>query len=330
MYKISFIIVNYKSWTPLKECLDSIVSLKGNANFEYEVIIIDNKSNDNKLESFASLYPGYNFIENEGNYGFSNGNNLGARYATGDYLLFLNPDTIVSEKPLNYLLNFANNNPEYSIYSLQQKRPSGSNEYPFNSFPSFWTVNSILKSLYEHLSGSKLKKKCDRNEVIYPDWVSGSFVFIRKNIFHEIGGWDEDFWLYSEDTDLCKRARDKAGPVALLCRQNIIHKHAGSTRSNTAISAFFKAHVHISKHIYFNKHYKGINNFLIQLFFMLNAMLLEKLIPAMAGLIFFPVAKLRKYPFIYIYLLKYYINSLIKGSWLIDIKNIKIPGENNG
>ncbi len=324
--KISIIIVNYRSWAPLKECLESILTLENEA-FDYEVIIVDNYSDDGKLAEFSQRFPSFRFIENKGNYGFSNGNNLGAGHASGDYLLFLNPDIVVSQKPIVSLLDYAAKHPQFAVFSLQHKTLSGKMENPFGVFPSLFTINSIIKSMYVRLSGKNLKNKCFQEKVIFPDWVSGSCVFMRSDVFKKIGGWDEDFWLYSEDVDICKRAGDRCGGAVLLCDQHIIHKHGGSTRVNIKKAAFFKAHVIISMHIYFRKHYSGIHHFLLQSIYVFNILLIESLIPAIAGLVFFPVGTLRRYPMIYVNLLKYYFHSLKRGSWLFDTRNIRIPGE---
>ena len=112
MIKLSIITVNYRAWIPLERCLNSLMSLQ-TENFNLEVIIVDNFSNDGRLEEFIEKFPSFNFIKNSGNYGFSNGNNLGAKYATGDFLMFLNSDTIVTQEPIESMLNLAQNNRDY-------------------------------------------------------------------------------------------------------------------------------------------------------------------------------------------------------------------------
>ncbi|MCD6202612.1 MAG: glycosyltransferase family 2 protein [Bacteroidales bacterium] len=324
MEKLSIIIVNYKGWEPLKECLDSLTSLKA-AEFDSEVIVVDNFSNDGNLKKFMEYYPDILFIENKGNYGFSNGNNLGARYATGEYLLFLNPDTIVTTEPLLSMLYLAEQNPGYFIVSSQQINPAGRKENPFNVFPSFWTINNIIKIFYLLFTGKVMRRLCNEHAMIFPDWVSGSVIMMRRKVFQRLGGWDEDFWLYSEDVDLCKRARDAGGVVALQCSPPITHKHGGTTRSNIRLSAFFKAHVIISTHIYFRKHSSGKRHFLLQAFLVINTMILKNFLPALLGMIFFPFNFTRQYLFIYFYLLKYYSRSLKNRSWFLDPKHIVLP-----
>src|SRR5659263_3319 len=103
---LSIIIVNYRGWKHLKECLDSLVVFSGKP-LQPEVIIVDNDSADGAIDEFKSNYPDFIFIKNKVNGGFANGCNLGSTFAKGDYFLFLNPDTIASENEVKKLLERA-------------------------------------------------------------------------------------------------------------------------------------------------------------------------------------------------------------------------------
>lgn len=324
MIKLSIITVNYKAWIPLERCLNSLMSLQ-TKNFNLEVIIVDNFSNDGRLEEFIEKFPSFNFIKNSGNYGFSNGNNLGAKYATGDFLMFLNSDTIVTREPIESMLNLAQNNKDYSIISSQQMSLDNKPENPYGIFPSFWTINSLIKSIYGLILKSKERVTSENSDVIFPDWVSGSLILISRDQFDNVKGWDEDYWLYFEDTDLCKKVKDNGGKVAMQCKLAIIHQHGGTTRRTLSLTAFYKTMVIISKHIYFRKHYSGMSHFFLQSFIVLNTLLFENLFQAIFGLIFFPFGSFRKYLLIYFNILKYYFRSAIKQSWFIDIRKVKLP-----
>ena len=106
MVKLSVIIVNYRGWGPLSRCLEALSCLD-DASFSSEVIIVDNCSNDGKLKDFSTQHSSFRFIENTGNYGFSSGNNLGARNSNGDYILFLNPDTVANLPALTEMIKKA-------------------------------------------------------------------------------------------------------------------------------------------------------------------------------------------------------------------------------
>jgi GT2 family glycosyltransferase len=116
---LSIIVVCYKGWNRLNKCLEALDSFQGN-NFNTEVIVVDNRSDDNEIYKIENRFPRFRFIYNEINGGFANGCNLGSKNATGEYLLFLNPDTIVLEEELKKLLNAAKQNPSYKILSCYQ------------------------------------------------------------------------------------------------------------------------------------------------------------------------------------------------------------------
>ena len=324
MVKLSVITVNFKAWTPLERCLNSLSSLELE-NFVLEVIIVDNFSNDGKLEAFIERFPSFKFIKNEGNFGFSHGNNLGAQHATGDFLLFLNSDTVVTAEPIASMLDLARQNPQYGIVSSQQVDLNNNEENPFGIFPSFWTINGIIRSAYSLILKKKLKNTCKNSNIIFPDWVSGSLILISRDQFDQINGWDEDYWLYSEDADLCKKVRQSGKTVALQCRPSITHQHGGTTRRSLRLTAFYKSMVIISKHIYFRKHYSGIHHAFLQSFLIFNTLILENLIPALIGFILFPIGSLRKHLLIYLNILKYYFKTAKTGTWFIDIKKVRLP-----
>ena len=323
MIKLSVIIVNYRGWDPLERCLNSLNCLAG-ASFSSEIIVVDNNSDDGQFESFSKQFPSVRFIENTGNYGFSNGNNLGAENSTGKYILFLNPDTVVSLPALNSMLEFLENQKEKTIVSCQQENESGKNENPFGVFPSFKTLTGISRAIYRLFSPkNQMKTNCVDQSVLYPDWVSGSLILMLREDFKKLGGWSEDFWMYYEDVDLCKRVADKGGRIAFLCNTKIMHQHGGLTRKNSNQTAFFKTEVLKSKHIYVSKHFDGITGCLMQSFLVINNLIIERLLPALFGLFLFFIPKMRVQLFVYFYLLAYYFKSIGHSSWLSGPRSVQ-------
>lgn len=304
-------------------CLVALNCLK-NADFSSEVIVVDNHSNDGKLKEFSKQFPSVHFIENNGNYGFSNGNNLGVEKSSGEYLMFLNPDTIVNLPAISEMLNTAKQHPEYHILSCQQTDEKENDEYPFGTFPSFKTLTGINRAFYRLLMPHKAKLKCKGQSVIFPDWVSGSLILIPEKILRQAGGWDEDYWLYSEDVDLCKRVSDQGGKVALLCDIRIIHQHGGVTRQNIKLKSYTKTQVLISRHIYIKKHFKGLKRAIFQIYLVIYN-ILGLLIPAVLGLLFYFIPELRVYFHLFIQLARYYIQSLIRRSWMPDSNSVDFP-----
>ena len=308
---ISIVIVNYKSDFHLKNCLNSINNIKSK-DFNYEIIVVENSHLDNKLEILKKDYPKVNFFENSGNNGFANGCNLGAKKTNGNFLLFLNPDTIVNQEAIKKMFFFLKENENVGIVSCNQKNNNGSFEKNIRFFPNINTLFGLFRALNSKKIHSKIKK--DRN-VIYPDWVSGAVVFISKNWFDKINGWNEDYWMYYEDVDLSKKVSDFGGQIALLTNAEIIHNHGGSSRINIKTAAITKTEVLISKHVFINNHFKGFKHFVLQLLVILNNIVV-KIISAIFGILFFFVPKLRLNVYLFKNLISYYLSSIFNRTWM--------------
>lgn len=325
MVKLSIIIVNYRGWKPLSRCLGSLSSLD-NASFSSEVIVVDNFSCDGKLKAFSVQFPSIRFIENTGNFGFSNGNNLGARNSSGKFMLFLNPDTVVSLPALSAMIQLAEDHAEYHIVSCQQENEAGKEENPFGVFPSLKSLTGITRAIFRFSrTRNQLNTQCHVRSVIFPDWVSGSLVLIRREVFNQLGGWSEDFWMYYEDVDLCKRISDIGGKIAFLCNIRIMHQHGGLTRQNKKLIPFYKNEVLKSRHIYISKHFTGMERLLMQIFLVINNLMFDYLIPAFVGLILFMIPHGRVYLFLYIYLLGYYCRAIKRRTWLLEPRSVNFP-----
>ncbi|WP_299668966.1 glycosyltransferase family 2 protein [uncultured Polaribacter sp.] len=311
-FNISIIIVNYKSWKPLELCLKSIAEISS-SNLKLETIIIDNCSNDHRLNDFKKKFSDFSFFVNSGNNGFANGCNLGAKKASGEYLLFLNPDTIVTEAPIYKMVRYLEANINFGIVSCQQKNET-SFEKTHRFFPDFHTLFGFLRALNKNYLFNKIKKK---DEVLFPDWVSGAVVCISRRWFDKINGWNEDYWMYFEDVDFSKKVRNSGGEVALLTDTEIIHNHGGSSRINIKTAVTTKTEVIISKHVYIRNHFTGIKHFILQ-FLVVSTTFFSKLIIALLGLIFFFILKFRLDLFLFFKVLKYYIFAIINQTWLSD------------
>jgi len=313
--KISVIIVNYRSWKHLTNCLNSLVSIVTDT-FLMEVIVVDNFSNDGLFKKYQQKYPTVNFIKNSGNNGFANGCNLGAKNGTGNYFLFLNPDTIVSENPISEMLNLAKKQYDFGIISCEQKNAKGSVEKQVRMFPRLLLLFGFSRAIFMVMNRSKIEDKFHKSKkIIFPDWVSGSVIFIGKSWFEKVGGWNEDYWMYSEDIDLCKRISEIGGKIALTRASYIIHNHGGASRLNSKTSALTKTEVLISSHVYIQSHFKGISKYFAQIIVVIS-LLISKSILAVLGLIFFFIPKLKMNYFIGINLIKYYISAITCRSWL--------------
>ena len=315
MNTLSIIIVNYRSWIRLSQCLDSLAEFFGD-KLATEVIVVDNFSNDGQLAQFAVRYPRFRFILNDGNNGFSDGCNKGAEAATGGYFLFLNPDTVASEESLLALYSFAEQFPE-AIVSCQQVNDKGEKERPYGIFPSLMRITGLLRFIDRLFSGKEFEKAEGKNlPYISVDWVSGSVVLLSKKQFTKLGGWDTGFWMYYEDVDLCRRLKKMGGEVLFHRFITVEHNHGGASRINPAIASLTKCEVHISRHFYISSHEKGLKGFWMHLLLILDNLVLG-LILVLAGLpfiFFFP--KLKVQAIVYLNLVRYYFNAILRRSWI--------------
>jgi GT2 family glycosyltransferase len=314
MIDISIIIVNYKSWSELNNCLQSIIAMD-NDRFSLETIVIDNESNHQKINEFKELFPTISFIENSGNNGFANGCNLGASIAKGKYLFFLNPDTIINEDAVFKLWKTSLENPDYGIVSCLQTNENYGKYTEIRFFPSLFTLLGLFRVFYRILNYFNLREKFNiHKEIIFPDWVTGAAIFMSREWFDKVNGWTEKYWLYFEDVDLCKKIQEIDGKICLIRTANIFHKHGGSTRINIKTKALTKTEVLISKHVYFSEHKAGILKHFIQVL-LTTSLLLDKFILAILGLVFFFIPKLKVNIFIFMNLINYYINAYSKKTW---------------
>jgi len=318
MTDLSIIIVCHKGWDRLNKCLDALNTFSG-INFRAEVIVVNNKSDDDTIYKIEERFPKFRFIYNTINGGFANGCNLGVKIAKGEYILFLNPDTVATETEIEKLFNTAKQNPEYTIVSCRQVNENGKESISYGQFPSIFNLTGFQRAIFGHLTPDAGRRTPDTPhpipDISFPDWVSGSVVLIRHDTLKKLGGFDEDFWMYFEDVDLCRRIRNTQGEIAFCRNISIEHNHGGSSRINLKTTSLTKSEVHISRHVYISKHKSGIEKIIIQIFLVINN-LISGGIMALLGLIFFFVPKLFSRTIIYFRLIRYYTGSLFRLSWI--------------
>ena len=265
---ISIIIVNYNVLSFLKECIKSIYNSDLKQNFE--IIIIDNNSPEPLLGSFDKNdnIKIYHFTSNKG---FAKAVNFGISKSNGDYILLLNPDTLVHRNTLNILSQYLHLNKDVGVVGCKVVYPDG--KYQLSSKRHFPTL-SIIVTLFLKLDKIFPKNRffgkynytyLDENKLACVDAVSGSCMMFKKEILNDIGNFDENFFLYFEDTDFCYRAIKKDYKVVYNPDCKIVHHKRESFKNSNKNSdlEFYK-----SFYIFYNKYnfdYK--NNFLIKLLF---------------------------------------------------------------
>jgi len=311
---LSIIIINYKCWDVLARCIDSFNKYKPHTN--YEIIIVDNDSQDGKFNSFQQQFHEIKLIANKGNYGFSSACNLGADNAKGDFLLFLNPDvTLTSSPAIDEMFNFAKANTNVGITSCRTIYPNGKREREV-AFLSPWLTIGWLRALYKFALSRKIANKFPENKNIwYPEWVAGSVILIQKDFFKKIGKWSEDkFWMYSEDPDICLKSNKNGKKIALLRNVEIKHQHGGSSRRNTKTTAITKSEVVTSSHVFIHEHSSSINRVALHLVIMVNT-LTSWLLRTLITLPFFWKDFFKANLFTLLAIIKYYLSVLIRWNW---------------
>jgi GT2 family glycosyltransferase len=311
MKDLSIVIVSFRGWSRLIKCLESLEAFTGNI-IKTEVIVVDNKSEDTTILNIEERFPEFRFIHNTVNGGYANGCNLGAKYAAGQFILILNPDTIALETEVEKLLIAARRNPEFGVVSCRQVTEKDKESVVYGVFPSFFNLTGLLRAIFR--PGAP-RTRTHPPDICFPDWVSGSVIMIRNETFKKVGGFDEDFWMYFEDVDFCRRIRDAGLEIAYCRNITIEHNHGGSSRIDLKTTSLTKTEVHISQHLYISKHTAGYKNFFIQTFLVLNNLISGSLM-AVAGLLLFFIPKILSRTLVYIRLIWYYIGSLIRLSWI--------------
>lgn len=264
--ELSIVIVNYNVKDFLFDCLKSIENSQ--TSFNIETIVVDNNSNDFSVEYLKPLFPNVKFIKLESNLGFAKANNIGLEQSRGKYVLFLNPDTIVNSDTFQIMKEYMDVNQEVYISGCKLLNPDGSFQLPCRrGFPTPWAAFSKLFGLQAMFPKSKLFAKYNQTfrsteETYYIDSVMGAFMFCRTDIIKQLRGFDEDFFMYGEDLDLCYRATKLGGKVAYVHSTSTIHFKGESTKRSSIdeIKHFYEA-----MEIFVRKHYSYSRPFLFLL-----------------------------------------------------------------
>jgi len=246
----SIIIINYNTARLTLDCLDSIYSCC-NAT-DLEIIVVDNGStvsDRNILES--GLKQRARLIKSEKNLGFAAGNNLGARQARGRYLCFLNSDVILDENIFDHLSQVFLEDKQVGIVAPRLINADGSAQAKaYGPFPSLGYL--FYKNLFGHHDNDFPKKI---------DWVSGAALCIRKDVFALIGGWDENFFLYLEDVDLCWSAHNQGYQILIDQATQVTHLQGQSLAQSLTKQAYY----YDSQKYLFKKHYGRLALFILLL-----------------------------------------------------------------
>jgi len=259
---ISIIIVNWNTKNLLISCIDSIYN--NISNLHFEIIVVDNGSQDGSITAVKEKYPNIILIANNKNLGFAVANNMAFKLMKGKYALLLNTDCILTKGAIEELFNFMEKHPEAGICCGQLLNMDGSKQNSFSSFPSifFYLINeSLLKFIWPSKFPSKYKSYSFPIKV---DSCIGACMLIRKKALKDVGYFDEDYFFFFEETDMAYRMKKKGWEIYFIPSAYIYHAQGKSVGAKPYSRMMF----YKSRYIFFKKHYPNIYRFFYVLIFL--------------------------------------------------------------
>ncbi len=263
--KLSVVIVSYNVRYYLEQCLRSLY--RSSIDGEMEVFVVDNASQDDSLAYLRPLFPQVRYIQNTENVGFSRANNQAIRQAQGEYVLLLNPDTILCEETLSTCLSFLDTHPDAGATGVAMYSHNG--RFAWESrrgLPTPWTAFCRMSGLgtlfpHSHTFGRYYMRYISRLEVGEIEVVSGAFFMVRHEALRQVGLLDEDFFMYGEDIDLSYRLL-KGGWKNYYLPTPILHYKGESTQKSSYryVHNFYEAML-----IFFDKHFREQYRFFAKL-----------------------------------------------------------------
>ena len=237
--ELSIVVVTYNSRRHIRDCLESIQRTVGDIG--HEVIVVDNASQDGTQDIIRNEFPDARLIANPDNLGFACGNNQGIAQSQGQFVLLLNPDTVVPPKTLDALLNEMKRSLETGLLGCKLLNTDRSLQQSFGYEVSI--VSEVVRKLFFNLwedyrfppVGWVLRSLHSRKKEVA--WVKGACMLSRRQALLDVKLLDETFFMYMEDADLCRRIRQSGWLVRYTPEAEVIHFGGGSVRSNRERSA---------------------------------------------------------------------------------------------
>ena len=268
---VAVIIVSYNTRDLLRGCL---ASLKGPGRKRPpHVVVVDNASSDGSVEMVRKEFSWVELIANDRNAGFAAANNQALRCTPEEFILCLNPDTIVEENTIRNSVDYLRANPDVGLLGCRINNPDGTLQLSARRFPSLWTLIVEMTGLYKVApSGWTIFNPwiVRTNGPVDTDVVKGAFFLLRKKALEVVGTFDERFALYSEEADWCRRARTAGWRVVYFPQVQITHLEGASSvvRRNSAKFLLLE-----SEAAYFRKHHGNLMAILVLLLWWTGALL---------------------------------------------------------
>jgi len=231
---VSISIVTHNNEKIIKDCLDNI--FKNIKNIDFEIIIVDNNSSDNTVEIIENNFKNIKLIQNN-NIGFGAAHNIAIKLGTGKYHLVLNPDIIFIENSLKKLINFMDKNYNIGLISPKILLSNGSIQYLCRRLPSLFGfiiirfMPKFIRRFFQARIDYYEMRETGYNKIMDVLFLTGAFMLIRSSVLDKVGGFDENFFMYFEDIDLCRRIQ-KISRTVFYPYTSVIHLWEGGTRKN--------------------------------------------------------------------------------------------------
>lgn len=253
--RVSVIVVNWNTRDMLRDCLASI---RQQTESSHEVIVVDNASRDGSQDMVRGEFPAVQLVANTDNKGFAAANNQGIRISAGNYVLLLNPDTIVLDHAIDAMLGWMDQNPDVGCGGCQVFETETTIQQTCFADPN------LMNQMIIELGGLRLARHLpalgrpwyldwDRRSQREVDVVSGMFMLIPRHVLDATGLLDEAFFIYAEEADLCRRIRSAGWKCVFTPIARIIHRDGGS-KSTAQIKSRMHVQMQKSHMIYVRKH----------------------------------------------------------------------------
>ena len=272
--KFSIIILSHNTDLDLSRCVESIY--KHTESVSFEVLVVDHNSSDNSPKTIQKLTKQHSNIKSflrSDNPGFGSGNNFGTRNSAGEYLLFLNSDTLFTYNVLKSILPKLNGTKKLGAYSVCLHNPDGSFQASGGVFPTLsnlilWQLGiDDLPILNKYIPSFHPKKESATYNV-GPEWVTGAFLVVPSGVFHSVGGFDENIFMYTEEMELCYRISKLGKKIIYDENESIIHKGGASGGTYLSLTSEVKYIIY-----FWQKHKPGWQVIPVKLFIFIGSLL---------------------------------------------------------
>ena len=233
--KVSVIIINYNTRKLTSDCLQSVFGQTRGC--DYEIILVDNASTECDPAVFTNDFPSVKLIKSTKNGGFAYGNNLGINEATGEYILLLNSDTVLTEDSICRCVEIMDKHPKVGVLGCRMIFPEGKIQYTARRFRSIgWELLDLFRFIpysmsYSRRSRLMLGKYFRHDEPVFCDWINGAFFLFPKNVLEKLPGkkLDDRFFMYGEDQLWCEQIKSLGYECMFFPGTTIVHINSGST-----------------------------------------------------------------------------------------------------